>query len=141
MIREATRADLQQLGEIEAEAFPQSPWQLHDFLRHSCVVAEEEGRVQGFLVSREIAAQHSRHPAEREILNLAVRAACRRRGIAASLLQFEMQKPGIFFLEVRASNIAAKALYRKLGFHELGYRFDYYENPRETAIVMTTRPL
>jgi ribosomal-protein-alanine N-acetyltransferase len=141
LIREATQADLEQLGEIELEAFPKSTWLPRDFLRYRCLVAEEESRIQGFLVSREIAPEAPDHPAEREIINLAVRAGCRRRGVAASLLRHEMQKPGIFFLEVRASNIAAKALYKKLGFRELGYRFDYYENPRETAIVMTTRPL
>jgi ribosomal-protein-alanine N-acetyltransferase len=140
LIREANDADLEQLGEIELEAFPRSPWRLSDFLRYRPLVAEEEGRIQGFLVSREIAPEAAEHPAEREIINLAVRGNFRRRGIAAALLRHEMQKPGILFLEVRASNIAAKALYKKVGFRELGYRFDYYENPRETAIVMTTGP-
>lgn len=141
MIREAADSDLEQLGEIELEAFPRSPWLPTDFLRYQCLVAEEDGRIQGFLVSREIAPATAGHPPEREIINLAVRDSFRRRGVAASLLRHEMLKPGIFFLEVRASNIAAKALYKKLGFRELGYRFDYYENPRETAVVMTTRPL
>jgi ribosomal protein S18 acetylase RimI-like enzyme len=141
LIREAKHTDIEQLGEIELEAFPHSAWLPTDFLRYACLIAEEEGRVQGFLVSREIAPEAAGHAVEREIINLAVRASFRRRGIAASLLRHEMRKPGIFFLEVRASNIAAKALYKKLGFRELGYRFDYYENPREPAIVMTTRPV
>lgn len=129
------------MGEIEMEAFPQSPWLPSDFLRYQCLVAERGGQILGFLVSRQIAPEAAGHPAEREIINLAVRSSARRRGIAQALLKREMQKPGIFFLEVRASNIAAKALYKKLGFRELGYRFDYYENPKETAIIMTTRPL
>jgi len=141
LIREATESDLEQLAAIENEAFPHSPWMPSDFIRFQCLVAEQESRIQGFLVSRQIAPETPGHPAEREILNLAVRSAFRRRGVAASLLRREMQKPGIFFLEVRASNIAAKALYKKSGFRELGYRFNYYENPTETAIVMTTRPL
>jgi ribosomal-protein-alanine N-acetyltransferase len=141
LIREATDADLEQLAEIETEAFPRSPWLPSDFVRYQCLVAEEDGKIQGFLVSRQIAPQAAGVSAEREILNLAVRGNCRRRGIAASLLRQEMKKPGTFFLEVRASNVAAKALYKKLGFRELGYRSNYYENPRETAIVMTTRPL
>ncbi len=135
------KSDLEQLAEIENEAFSHSPWLPSDFIRYQCLVAEEEGRIQGFLVSRQIAPVAPGHPAEREIINLAVRSGFRRRGVGASLLRQEMQKPGIFFLEVRASNVAAKALYKKSGFRELGYRFDYYENPRETAIVMTTRPL
>lgn len=141
MIREATEADLEELAEIETEAFPRSPWLPSDFLRYQCLVAEEEGKIQGFLVSRQIAPQTSGLSAEREIINLAVRGSYRRRGIGASLLRQEMKKPGTFFLEVRASNLAAKALYKKLGFRELGYRLNYYENPKETAIVMTTRPL
>ena len=141
MIREATQADLEQLDEIENEAFPQSPWLPSDFLRYRAVVLEGEGQILGFLVSRQIAPEAGGQPAEHEILNLAVRGSARRRGIAQALLRHEMRKPGYFFLEVRASNIAAKALYKKLGFRELGYRFDYYENPKETAIVMTTRPL
>ncbi|MFL6417346.1 MAG: GNAT family N-acetyltransferase [Bryobacteraceae bacterium] len=141
MIREATPEDLDRIQDIEIESFPHSAWLPSDFLRHPCVVAEEEGDIHGFLVSRQIAPEGDGHPAEREIINLAVKSGSRRRGIAASLLHHEMQKPAIFFLEVRASNVAAKALYKKLGFRELGYRFNYYENPRETAIVMTTRPL
>jgi ribosomal-protein-alanine N-acetyltransferase len=141
LIREATHADLEQMSEIETEAFPQSPWLPSDFLRYRCLVAEDQGQILGFLVSRQIAPEAAGHPAEHEILNVAVRGSLRRLGIARALLKREMQKPGIFFLEVRASNIAAKALYKQLGFRELGYRFDYYENPRETAIILTTRPL
>lgn len=141
MIREATDADLGQMAEIETESFPGSPWLPSDFLRYRCLVAEENGQIVGFLVSRQIAPETGGHSAEYEILNLAVRSSARRRGVAQELIRHEMQKPGNFFLEVRASNIAAKALYKKLGFRELGYRFDYYENPRETAIVMTTRRL
>jgi [ribosomal protein S18]-alanine N-acetyltransferase len=141
LIRESTEADLEQLEQIEIEAFPRSAWLPSDFLRYQCIVAEEDGTIQGFLVSRQIAPASAGSPAEYEVLNIAVRMTHRRRGIGASLLRQEMQKPGTFFLEVRASNVAAKALYKKLGFRELGYRFDYYENPRETAIVMTTRPL
>lgn len=141
MIREATKADLEEINEIEIEAFPHSAWLPSDFLRYRCLVAEQDGEILGFLVSRQIAPAINDQPAEHEIINLAVRSSARRKGIAEALLREEMQKPGLFFLEVRVSNIAAKALYKKSGFRELGYRFDYYENPKETAIVMTTRPV
>jgi len=41
-------------------------------------------------------------------------------------------------LEVRRSNLAANALYRKAGFSEIGVRRSYYpaDNGREDAIVM-----
>jgi [ribosomal protein S18]-alanine N-acetyltransferase len=140
LIRQANGDDLEQLFEIETQSFPHSAWLPSDFLRYECLVAEEEGEIHGFLVSRQIAPESYGQPAEREIINLAVKPTSRRRGIGAALLRQEMQKPGVFFLEVRASNIGAKALYNKLGFRELGYRFNYYDNPKETAIVMTTRP-
>jgi ribosomal-protein-alanine N-acetyltransferase len=41
-----------------------------------------------------------------------------------------------FWLEVRASNSAARSLYEKLGFEVLGVRKNYYERPREDALVM-----
>ena len=40
-------------------------------------------------------------------------------------------------LEVRASNAPAIALYRKHGFQEAGRRKNYYQQPREDAIIMT----
>ena len=87
----------------------------------------------GFLVSRALATL------EREILNLAVDPCCRRCGVASALLQNELRKPGTHFLEVRESNTAAQALYRKFGFEEVGRRAQYYELPAETAIVMSMK--
>jgi ribosomal-protein-alanine N-acetyltransferase len=40
-------------------------------------------------------------------------------------------------LTVRASNDAAIALYAKYGFEEVGRRRNYYEDPREDALLMT----
>ena len=40
-------------------------------------------------------------------------------------------------LEVRASNSAAIALYQKHGFERVGERKNYYEAPKEDAILMT----
>ena len=40
------------------------------------------------------------------------------------------------FLEVRESNVSARALYVKLGFAEIGKRKKYYSNPTEDAILM-----
>ena len=43
------------------------------------------------------------------------------------------------FLEVRPTNLAAKALYSRFGFHEVAVRRDYYpaETGREDALVLT----
>ena len=40
-------------------------------------------------------------------------------------------------LEVRQSNAPARALYEKLGYIQAGLRRNYYENPREDAVIMT----
>lgn len=76
-----------------------------------------------------------------EILNLLVCPAQRRRGLAQKLLQyvFELaQKASVqaMLLEVRASNIAALALYEKLGFIQVGTRRGYYQQSGEDAYVM-----
>ena len=42
------------------------------------------------------------------------------------------------FLEVRAGNVAARRLYRQLGFRNLGIRRGYY-GPGQDAIVMELR--
>ena len=74
---------------------------------------------------------------EREILNIAIHPDFRRLHIATELLRAELSRwPGIHFLEVRQSNIAARRLYEGLGFQAVGERPAYYDNPPETGIVM-----
>ena len=76
---------------------------------------------------------------EREILNLAVAPNYRRSRVATALLKHELSREATHFLEVRESNVAAVALYRKCGFVEVGRRAGYYEFPTETAIVMSMK--
>jgi ribosomal-protein-alanine N-acetyltransferase len=45
------------------------------------------------------------------------------------------------YLEVRASNEAAQALYEQYGFKAVGRRRNYYDRPREDAVVMRKQPL
>jgi len=130
-IRTATAADLDSIARIQAAAPEASQWAPPSYLRHDVRVAERDGAVAGFIVSRGTAAS------EREILNLAVDPVFRRRGIATSLVRDELaHDPADLFLELRDSNEAARKLYESLGFQEVGRRRDYYETPSETAIVM-----
>lgn len=76
------------------------------------------------------------------ITNVAVRPECRRQGIAAKLLQVfldfaKANKLTFLTLEVRASNYDAIALYGSRGFRSVGRRKNYYEHPKEDAIIMT----
>jgi len=79
---------------------------------------------------------------EMHILNLAVAAGCRRRGLAkqlvlAALKQAYEKGARRAFLEVRASNSGAQRLYSSLGFTGSFVRREYYDDPVEDAVVMT----
>jgi [ribosomal protein S18]-alanine N-acetyltransferase len=136
LIRPANPGDLLELERIEQRSFPMPHWRAENFLSYRCVVAEVDGKVAGFLVSRIVFPENEDLPAEREILNLAVDPAYRRRGIATALLRSELKHRGTHFLEVRESNVGARELYQKLGFKAVGRRPDYYSFPLEAAIVM-----
>ena len=130
-IRPATPSDLDAIVAIQNAASEASQWQPADYLQHDCFVALEAGRPLGFVLSRQTA------PGEREILNLAVIPAERRRGIARRLLESELSRGrNTWFLEVRESNVAALGLYQSLGFQQVGLREAYYHNPSESGIVM-----
>ena len=76
-----------------------------------------------------------------EIIMIATDPAFRRRGIGDALLEGLTEEAarrhaGSIFLEVRESNDAARAMYRKAGFVEKGIRRNYYHAPLENAVVM-----
>jgi ribosomal-protein-alanine N-acetyltransferase len=136
VLRAARTLDLPALVELERLAFAVPNWPADTFLRYDCTVAEVSGQLAGFLVSREIFAGDVTVLPEREILNLAVAPPYRRAGLATLLMRFEFRNNAIFTLEVRESNLAARALYERHGFVEISRRRGYYDNPIETAIVM-----
>ena len=77
-----------------------------------------------------------------ELVDLRVLAFERRRGLGRQLLWASLTAlgdVGAVELEVRSSNVAARALYKSLGFSEAGLRPKYYATPdgREDAILMT----
>jgi len=139
IIRAVAPADGPVLVAIERQSFPNPSWDSAAFLRYDCTVAEVEGAVVGFLVSREVFPAVQETLPEREILNLAVAADYRRMGIASALLKHELKNPATYFLEVRESNVVAQQLYRKFGFAEVERRPGYYEFPEETGIVMRVK--
>ena len=76
------------------------------------------------------------------ITNVAVDPSCRRQGVAAQLLLvFDNFAKGnhlaFLTLEVRPSNAAAIALYEGFGFREVGRRRNYYDLPKEDALILT----
>lgn len=77
---------------------------------------------------------------EADIMNVGVSKAARRRGIASELLRrlmSECRRNGVFEvnLEVRKGNAAARELYKRLNFREVGMRKGYYDG-KEDAVLM-----
>ena len=136
-IRNMERRDLPEVDRIQTASPEASHWEPEDYLGYESIVAESEGRLAGFAVARLLP------PDEVEILNVATDPAVRRRGVGSALLQALLKLPGrVLFLEVRESNVAARALYRSAGFSEGGRRKKYYPGlgitteSREDAVVM-----
>lgn len=78
---------------------------------------------------------------ETHIANVAVHPDYRRRGIGLKLLKTGVEsswqeEAQIAYLEVRRGNQGAQALYRKMGFIEVGIRRHYYHDTHEDAILM-----
>lgn len=76
------------------------------------------------------------------ITNVAVKPECRRGGVAGQMLDAfvnfaRANKLAFLTLEVRQSNYGAIALYGSRGFRSVGRRKNYYEHPKEDAIIMT----
>ena len=141
-VRYMCEKDLEQVSEIEKEVFS-IPWSLEAFqnsllLKHTIyLVAAEGDKVLGYCGMYHVMN-------EGEIVNVAVAPEFRRQQVAKKLLEFlffESVKCDIdnFFLEVRESNAPAIGLYESFGFEQVGIRKNFYEQPRENAIVMWKR--
>jgi ribosomal-protein-alanine N-acetyltransferase len=138
-IRSAVLADASALVAIERRSFG-DPWSEGSFREALTsawtfvLVAQTRRGVAGYLIGREAAGTG-------EVLNLAVAPEFRRRGIGEALLQaglaaFRRNQVDEVFLEVRESNVSARALYARHGFRPVGQRSAYYRNPREDALVL-----
>ena len=93
------------------------------------------GEAAGFILTRNAAG-------EEEVLLIAVRPDCRRRGVASALLEnliSQAYRRGVsrMFLEMRDGN-PAEALYRKYGFEPVGRRPNYYNRGKKTGIDAIT---
>lgn len=133
LIRPATALELGSLLQVEraAQLHPWSEYQLLQSLRDDVVlVLQCDVQIVAWCVIQIVLDEAS-------LLNVAVLPAFRRRGIARQLLEHafaDARQRGCSrcFLEVRAGNVSAIALYRQMGFVFDGVRRGYYpgvENP------------
>ncbi len=139
-IAELTADHLPAVLAIERESFA-DPWSMSAFrnfivLYRTCWVALSDGKVAGYIVTQWVLD-------EIHVLNIAVQVSLRRSGVASTLLDYIFeralkQRMKDVYLEVRESNEAAKVLYKRYGFAELGVRKSYYHDG-ESALVMHRR--
>ena len=132
---------LDEVAELERICFS-TPWsrnmlaeELDNLLSAFLVALDDNDRVVGYAGVQVILD-------EGYITNIAVRPECRQQGIAGKLLKVfmdfaEANKLAFLTLEVRASNHTAIMLYGSRGFRSVGRRKNYYEHPKEDAIIMT----
>lgn len=144
-------SDLPEILELERSSFGKMAWSSKDFetalssdydypmVVHKRPVNTEDresyiNNLAGYSVLRLLGP-------EAEIENICVSPDMRRNGIGETLMQKMIQtalteKASVIFLEVRAGNTPARALYQKLGFKELYVRKGYYKDPTDDAIIM-----
>ena len=140
-LRLATPADLPEVVAMERECYS-DPWPasafsaLPDNPRVVFAVARdaETGRLEGYSIAWFVVD-------EGELANLAVTPKSRRRGVASKLLARVLDAASQrgtqdLYLEVRESNAAARALYGKNEFKEVGRRKSYYRSPTEDALIL-----
>ena len=128
LVRSARPEDRAGIEAVQRASPEASQW---DPAGYDVTVAEIEGTVAGFLVTRRIVEE------ELEILNLAVDPQHRRAGVARALIEPLMKAiRGDIFLEVRESNVTAQRFYQAIGFEEVSRRPAYYQAPPEGGIVM-----
>ena len=141
-IRRLAASDVPAVFAILQESPEAAAWSQESLLQLASAdpaawVVELNGVLVGFLIGR-IAAD------EFEILNMAVYRAHRRSGIGSRLLESALEFSRTVgsaraYLEVRASNGPALALYKRHGFTECGRRAGYYREPLEDALLLCLR--
>lgn len=144
-IRRMTVEDVPAVTQLDQLAFT-LPWTERSFHfevtsnpASRCWVVEQDGRLAGVVVAWLLVD-------EVHIATIATHPDFRRQGIAQALLAHVLKlgaEEGAVssFLEVRASNVAAQAMYRKFGYEETGRRPRYYKDNGEDAILMTLENL
>jgi ribosomal-protein-alanine N-acetyltransferase len=138
-IRWMIRRDMPEVLEIERNAF-EFPWFEEEFIRclrqRNCIgmVAEHAERVVGFMI-------YELHKTRLHILNFAVAADVRRRGVGRQMIEklvgkLSSQRRTRISLEVRETNLSAQVFFRSSGFRATSVLHDFYDDSPEDAYLM-----
>jgi len=138
--RAMTDADLDEVMEIEPHIYSH-PWTRGNFAdslksAHSAGVLLHNEKIIGYALMMMVLD-------EAHLLNLSISKPYQKQGLGRLLLEHMISiaqalNAANMFLEVRASNISAIALYENIGFNEMAVRRGYYpaQHGREDAILM-----
>jgi ribosomal protein S18 acetylase RimI-like enzyme len=118
MIRNFTPLDMDRIMEIEAQAFPKSPYDrriftsLYRFSSTTFLLYEEAREILGYIV----------YTPEGHIISIAVDPRHRRKGIGTQLVREVLRdsKGECIWVEVRETNTGAQAFHENLGFGKRG---------------------
>lgn len=138
-VKKAEQSHVPQIAEIERNSIPQ-PWSEAAF---AADLANEKAVTLaafcGDVLCGFITGVYLLDTAD--IYSVAVSAEYRGKGVGKRLLEeFFAALPDevqAVNLEVRESNIPAIKLYEKTGFERVGLRKNFYQDPRENALLMT----
>ncbi|HMP06626.1 MAG TPA: ribosomal protein S18-alanine N-acetyltransferase [Lacipirellulaceae bacterium] len=141
-IRWMIRRDMPEVLAIERASF-EFPWFEEDFIRclrqRNCIgmVAEHGERVVGFMI-------YELHKTRLHILNFAVDAAQRRRGVGRQMIdklvaKLSSQRRTRITLEVRETNLPAQLFFKSSEFRAVTVLRAYYEDSPEDAYLMQYR--
>lgn len=139
IIRKMNAGDVTAIAQIEKDCFS-DPWSENSIASELAnplsywLVADDHGVVAGYVGSQTVLDSS-------DMMNIAVSADYRRQGIGEMLVNglvdhLQQENVRALLLEVRVSNAPAIALYKKLGFQQVGRRPGYYHNPREDALIL-----
>ena len=151
-VRPFKPADLEQVIDLNLKCLPENYtnfffMDLYDRFPEAFIVAEENGKVIGYIMSRIEIGLSSFHrfgiAKKGHVISIAVLPEHRRKGIGEALMQEALRamlryKAKECFLEVRVGNTPAVNLYKKLDFKVIRTIGDYYADG-EDAYVMNRK--
>lgn len=140
IFRKGIEKDIAYIAGLEAKTFTdawteKSVQETFEQAQAFVTVAEDDGRFAGYCIIYYVMD-------EAEIARIAVSESARRQGIGKGLLDYTCEccrekKIERLLLDVRESNEGAIAFYEKYGFQTDGIRKDFYDMPKENAVLMS----